>query len=475
MDSKSLVLDFSANAGFDFASSIESALAFSQQELVNIQETVNSVNALRPQCDKLDYILSASAGALCGIVDIFLVGKPGESPIGNLTDKWFDNRTKDFAKLCGWDGEEDSSLASAIRHLEKKFKIPYDQTTVGEAAKEVFDLNTFNHHLKSLGHNPTLLGLFFSVLDQFKGTSHFVSGELLLTLEKADEGFELQGHNIPAKLFAGIANWFGHMVSDVSGSSGSKGRGMGIPSPIWAWTNDLIVIANKLHISANELNRSMNELAVNVFKEGFDLRFQTAQLIPVFLTEIIVRFCYAIRRMYQYFSSTGKGDRSFSELWKACKPFGNPSVKRMLTVAHGAFCLLDVGDAVIRGFATGGGSFNVTEFFLRVNIAEFGRFAISLYGEGKRGIELSHAKHEADYAQRKKYIVDNYISGLHELSRLYDDKELLSFASDFEQSDMYLKAFQKSVDLAVLRGVPQDKILKDKNAIDIYFSGENKK
>lgn len=363
----------------------------------------------------------------------------------------------------------------AIRHLEKKFKIPYDQTTVGEAAKEVFDLNTFNHHLKSLGHNPTLLGLFFSVLDQFKGTSHFVSGELLLTLEKADEGFELQGHNIPAKLFAGIANWLGHMVSDVSGSSGSKGRGMGIPSPIWAWTNDLIVIANKLHISANELNRSMNELAVNVFKEGFDLRFQTAQLIPVFLTEIIVRFCYAIRRMYQYFSSTGKGDRSFSELWRACKPFGNPSVKRMLTIAHGVFCLLDIGDAVIRGFATGGGSFNVTEFFLRVNIAEFGRFAISLYGEGKRGIELSHAKHEADYAQRKKYIVDNYISGLHELSRLYDDKELLSFASDFEQSDMYLKAFQKSVDLAVLRGVPQDKILKDKNAIDIYFSGENKK
>mgnify|MGYP000811151476 FL=1 len=112
MDSKSLVLDFSANAGFDFASSIESALAFSQQELVNIQETVNSVNALRPQCDKLDYILSASAGALCGIVDIFLVGKPGESPIGNLTDKWFDNRTKDFAKLCGWDGGEDGSLAS---------------------------------------------------------------------------------------------------------------------------------------------------------------------------------------------------------------------------------------------------------------------------------------------------------------------------------------------------------------------------
>ena len=31
-------------------------------------------------------------------------------------------------------------------------------------------------------------------------------------------------------------------MSDVSGSSGSKGRGMGIPSPLWTWTNDIIAI-----------------------------------------------------------------------------------------------------------------------------------------------------------------------------------------------------------------------------------------
>ena len=94
-----MVFDFSENIRFEFNSSIESALAYSKQELVCIQETVDSVKSLRPQCDKFDYILCASVGALCGIVDIFLVGKPGESPIGKLTDKWFVNRTKDFAKL----------------------------------------------------------------------------------------------------------------------------------------------------------------------------------------------------------------------------------------------------------------------------------------------------------------------------------------------------------------------------------------
>ena len=37
----------------------------------------------------------------------------------------------------------------------------------------------------------------------------------------------------------------GHLVSDMTGSSGSKGRGMGIPSPLWCWTNDIITIKSE--------------------------------------------------------------------------------------------------------------------------------------------------------------------------------------------------------------------------------------
>lgn len=54
--------------------------------------------------------------------DIMRIGKPGESALGNLTDKWVKNRTVDFAKLMGWKGECDHS---AIGFLERKFKIPY--------------------------------------------------------------------------------------------------------------------------------------------------------------------------------------------------------------------------------------------------------------------------------------------------------------------------------------------------------------
>jgi len=162
-----------ADDGFSFTSSIETALISAETEIRSLEETIKSVESLRPNCDKLDYALAASSGALCGLIDIFLVGKPGESPIGDITDKWFANRTSDFAKLCGWDGKGDNPLASAISFLEKKFSIPYDQRGAGDAASFIFDLNPTNHHFKSLGHNPTVLGLFFSILGQ-----HRIMGEI---------------------------------------------------------------------------------------------------------------------------------------------------------------------------------------------------------------------------------------------------------------------------------------------------------
>jgi len=427
---------------------------------------------LRAECDKLDYILAASSGALCGVIDIFLVGKPGESPIGNLTDKWFANRVKDFAKLCHPDNKEFENLESAIRFLEKKFKIPYDQTGLGDVGKNIFGLNAKNHHFKSLAHNPTLLGLFFSILDQFNNTSHFVTEGQLIALEKANDSFVLHGNNIPAKIFCGFVNWIGHLVSDVSGSSSSSGRGTGIPSPIWAWTNDIIAIKAKLNLKTSEIDKALNQLALEIFEKGYDTRFQTAQAIPVFINELLVRVIYSIRRLYKYFAETPKEERSFSLMWKKCEPFSNPTVKRMLTVAHGVFCLVDIGDATIGAFASGGGTFNPAEFVLRLNIVSVGRFSISLYGETKRAFEYNQAKKDAEFAARKKIVIENYIEGLKILAAKYNDEHLVTFIEDFTYSDAYKEAFKKSVSLARLRGVPEEKILKNKSDIDKYFGGK---
>ena len=143
----------------------------------------------------------------------------------------------------------------------------------------------------------------------------------------------------------------------------------------------------------------------------------------------------------------------------------------MLTVAHGTFCLVDIGEAVGRGFATGGGSFNVVEFVLRLNVVGVGRFTISLYGEARRAISYSHAKRDAEFASRKITIVNNYIEGLKILSLKYNDETLLTFIADLKKSDAYKLAFEKSVALAELRGVSDSKIIKSKSDIDNYFGG----
>ena len=476
-ENKAVVLDLSVeNDKFHFPTSISDALIDADNELHTLEEqlneTIETVKSLTPECDKYDYILSACSGALCGVIDVFLVGKPGESPLGEITDKWFANRTVDFAKLCGYKSENES-LSSAIKFLEGKFKVPYDQSVGGGIFKELINLTPSNHHFKSLAHNPTILGLFFSILNQFTNTSDFVSNGELITLTNSDSKFELKGNNIPSKIFCGIANWIGHLISDVSGSSSSKGRVMGIPSPLLARSNDVIAIKRKLNIPTSEFDKSVNELALKLFEKGYDVRFQTTQAIPVFINEMVVRLLYSIRRLIRYFSTTSKAERSFSLLWKSCEPFSNATVKRMLTVAHGTFCLIDISDATIKGFATGGGSFNIVEFFMRFNIVGVGRFTISLYGEMKRGTQKAKANNEALFISRNIVIVEDYINGLRTLSHIYDDELLLRFVDDFQESDLYINGFNKSIELAKLRNVPDSVMMKSKTDIDSYFRGGN--
>lgn len=471
-----LILELELNDNnFKFFSSIEEAQNVANKELSKINKLIldneEIIKRLTPECDKVDYILATCSGAICEIIDIFLVAKPGQAQFQNITDKWFENRTKDFAKLCGWNNDN-STIESAIRYLEKKFKIPYDQTGMGLSGALYIDLTPKNHHFKSLGHNPSLLGLFFSILNQFNNTSSFISNGELIT-HSPNNNFELQGNDIPSKIFCGFINWFGHIISDMSGSSSSSGRGMGIPSPLWSWTNDIIAIKSSLKIPVSDFDKNINELALEIYKEGYDARFQATQAIPVFINELIVRFFYSIRRLIQYFKNNTFNNFSFSELWKNCEPFSNATVKRMLTVAHGTFCLIDVSDAIAQGIIYGGGYFNVSEFIMRLNIPGIGRFSISLYGELDRKFKKIANKNEDKYLKMKEVVVKDYIDALNELAEIYDDITLRNLVEDFKSSNIYIKAFEKSVLLAAKRNVDKDKILRNKANIDNYFTGGN--
>ena len=220
MEEKAMIvgIEIEKDSRYNLYSCMEDAKLLIDEKLKKIEETTKSIKEVKPECDKLDYALAAGVGLLSGLIDIFLVGNPEDSYLCKMTDKWFEGRVQDFAKLNGWKGEKGDNT-SAIRFLENKFKVPYDQTGLGDAGKEVFNLTPSNHHFKSLGHNPTIMGMFFSILDQFNNTSHFVTEGELVELVNTNDGFELRGNDFMSKVSCGTINWIGHILSDISGSS----------------------------------------------------------------------------------------------------------------------------------------------------------------------------------------------------------------------------------------------------------------
>ena len=82
--------------------------------LDNSEENVKLLRS-EDKCDKYDYLIAVSCGAIGGLIDIFLVGAPGDSKLCTWTDHQVDNAVKSFAKLVGWSPKEaqQNSIASA--------------------------------------------------------------------------------------------------------------------------------------------------------------------------------------------------------------------------------------------------------------------------------------------------------------------------------------------------------------------------
>lgn len=302
--------------------------------------------------DRYDAIFAGASGLIAGIIDIFFVDIPQTGSLTKLSDKIVDELVKKAAKLSGWNprlGQEDN-IASAIGYFERNFKVNYDQRNSADV-NGLFDMSTINHHIKSLGHSPDPIGLFFSILDQFTNTASFISDGKLIRIDTSSSSIRLQGDNFIAKLFSGFVNWIGHILSDMAGSSGSRGnggRGTGIPIPF-------MNLFQFLNIGEFQVGKHLNDFAtvmVKVFQEGYDFRHAGAMAIPVLLNELLVRAFYILRRHFQYGLS-----------WNECFPsMKDKTFRWMLLISTGAMCLVDGADAVIRG------SGNAVLIFLRINL-----------------------------------------------------------------------------------------------------------
>lgn len=309
------------------------------------------------KCDRYDYLIAGTCGLIGGLIDILFVGSPFDSKLGKLTDKTADNITKKFARICGWKGDNDN-VKSAIGFLERKFKVNYDQRHTEDTNGKVKNLNTKNHHLKSMGHSPDIIGLFISILNQLTNTSTFINNGKVITIDT--NTYELNGGNFIAKIFCGFINWISHIMSDWSGSSGSTDRGSGIPMPFY----NLLELCN-FGKFGNE-KESFATIASKVFEKGYDLRHGLTMSIPVILTETLVRTMYIIKAKFYH-----------KMKWSECKIHNTPELTKMLLISKGVLCLCDLTDATIRGRG------NIILFLSRTNLIAWVDFANLVFKEIK--------------------------------------------------------------------------------------------
>ena len=363
----------------------------STRQRMEILERIEADFDEKCDCDRLDYAIAASCGALAGLVDAFWVGVPEDSLLGELSDKAADRLVERFAKVLGWKGPRGNADAtrSAIGFLERKFRINYDHRHSGDVGG-AFEMSARNHHIKSLAHSPSPIGLLFSVLDQFTNHASFVDDGRLIRIRTDGSDFALQGSSVPSKLFAAFVNWIGHILSDIAGASGTEGRGSGVPIPFF----ELLQFANVGSFGAEK--RTLAELAVKMFEEGYDARFGAALAVPVLVNELFIRILWAVKRRYYH-----------GHDWSDCKPSAKqPSLRRMLLVGHGSLVLVDLADAAVRG----GGQ--PAAMLIRMNFVAWMRFAFL-------GLREAHRLVNSDVERMRR--IDNAINA--EMTALLADSE----------------------------------------------------
>lgn len=320
------------------------------------------------KCDKYDYLIAAFSGMSAGLIDIFFVGAPGSSALCNFTDAQADKLVMKFSKSVGWSPRagQENNVASAIGFLEKKYPVNYDQAHRA-ATGGALDMAAKNHHFKSLSHSPDLVGLFFSILDQFQGKSTFLSDGQLIRIDATSSKLRIEGSNLHSKIFCGFCNWLGHIMSDMAGSSGGRGamtgRGSGVAIPFMP----LFQMCDFGQLQVGENRNTLATVMTKVFQEGYDLRFGAAMAIPVILNELMIRVLWVIKnRFYK------------KKEWKDCIPSQkHADLRLMLIIGHGTLCIMDGADAAIK---SGG---NAVTFALRLNIIGWARLLVLVFKELK--------------------------------------------------------------------------------------------
>ncbi|MDT0705561.1 hypothetical protein [Staphylococcus haemolyticus] len=380
-------------------------------ELLSKEERDRIVAKVRDQynlgplkLDKYDYLFASLSGILSGLIDVFLIGEPlnakkqrlrsmkgydkeqlaalEDSKLNKMVHKNVDKSIMKFTdfiyeydkkhgKLVKNKNKKYTNVAGAIGYLEERFKVPYDARHARDLglSNENINMTPGNHHLKSLGHQPDIIGLFFSILDQFLDTTSVVEKGKIQIIRNPERNnkIELKGSNFLSKILCGVLNWLGHLMSDIGGASGTRGHenklGAGIPMPFYELTQ-LLTFKVK---DKDGIPVTFAKIAEQVFKNGYDFRFGITLAIPVALNELFIRAFWSIKEVFYH-------QRPLKEILKINT---SREIDRLLLVGHGALCAVDGVDAFIRS----GGGQNLVFMLSRMNLVAWTRFGIVAFKE----------------------------------------------------------------------------------------------
>lgn len=413
-----------------------------------IDDLSGRIDDLTVKADAWDYAISVCSGVLAGIIDLVIVGelKVSKIDLEKAIDIGKEDVDKFVIKVAKNKGYTGNDLSSAIKYLEKKYKIAADAATNHYGGGSYHHLNDFSHH-------PTPIGLAFSMLTQFTGFVYGAKSDGSFDCYKLPDGCVLIGKDIYQKITFGVVHWIFHLVSDMDGCYDSVSigkRGTGLPGPIVSLLKELsaLPIFNNSKSGDNKLSVWISKLfygsllgehrdgkivnakpfdlrtEIGIYKQiGENIKAVSIQFLPVILNECIVRSFYFLKNLYTELRATGIS--SYDELeklnWERIAPYNNATLTRMLTISVGTMEVLDISGAVINGSMeaskavassseTGYGAIAVgilafaKEFALNVNFVGIGRMVICFASE------ISFEKKRQDLLSERIAAYDNMIS-----------------------------------------------------------------
>lgn len=387
--------------------------------------------------EKDDIIVSSVAGALAGIIDVFLIGTISADSnenkvLVNVTDKTFEKMVMKYAKhqkigeykeniknastteakeklkkkMNDFKKEGFKEKKKAISYLENKFKVNYDDATKAT----IFEKTNFNkltpnnHHFRSLAHDPSPLGLLVGVFDQLDNKTTLINdfGEIERVHKAIKNADKERISNIsngigPKNIVDAITNWFGHIMSDISGSNSSKGRGSGLPVPFTSILGKLNFGGIKVEEGNKIVEKTIGELVEKMFKSGYDIRAFTAQLIPVIVYETIIRAYWFYKH---YFINKNEFSKSIPIATEE-----NYDLARMLLIGAGSFSLIDVGHATIKAGIPPKPE-NIITFLLTINYPGLINLGVKAYQNIKYSIKRDNKINEMLDKELRKEIDD---------------------------------------------------------------------